>query len=183
MGLSGEVAPHAPLSRDVKEGEPYQIQGELTVPDLRRTNRTSFKEGESYQIQGELTVPILRAPGPSRFKEGETVQDPKRGTVPYSRVKSYQIKWRRYCIRSSQMELYQIQGGGTVPDLGRRNCTRSREGNYTHPRGQCGVPYQIQGGLNRTWNQSKEKKTKNTSKGLNVGTLPDPRGVSNGTKN
>ena len=83
MGLSGEVAPHAPLSRDVKEGEPYQIQGELTVPDLRRTNRTSFKEGEPYQIQGELTVPILRAPGPTRFKEGETVQDPKRGTVPY----------------------------------------------------------------------------------------------------
>ena len=86
MGLSGEVAPHAPLSRDVKEGEPYQIQGELTVP-------------------------ILRAPGPTRFKEGETVQDPNRGTVPYSRVN---------CTR--------LNGGGTVSDLARWNCTRSREG-------------------------------------------------------
>ena len=31
VGLSGEVAANAPLSRDVKEGGPYQIQG--GIPD------------------------------------------------------------------------------------------------------------------------------------------------------
>ena len=40
MELSGEVAANAPLSRDVKEGEPYQIQW-----------------GELYQIRGGGVVP------------------------------------------------------------------------------------------------------------------------------
>ena len=59
VGLSGEVAANAPLSRDVKEGEPYQIQGEGAVPDpkglnltrSKEANLTRSKEGGPYQIQ------------------------------------------------------------------------------------------------------------------------------------
>ena len=113
MRLSGEVAANAPLSRDVKEGEPYQIQG----GNPKRGNctrskggwgRTRSKEGGLYQIQG--------GGNRTRSKEG-------------NQGRPYQIQGELPVLDLRRMNhIYQIQGGV--------NLTRSKEEDQ-------GEPYQI----------------------------------------
>ena len=56
-GLSGEVAADAPLSRDVKEGEPYQIQGGEPY-QIQGGEPYQIQGGGLYQIQGGVAVSL-----------------------------------------------------------------------------------------------------------------------------